>query len=388
MSQQSIASNTDYLQVTPPSLKNDVSPSKRKKEKATPLSASATDSFELTHQAKPAKTVEAPPTQKQGVSVLATTLIALTSLGMGIGSILLARHLNLFELGQQVETKTIKELPEALTNWLNLGANPTEEQIIKAVANLQKEKPDLQQPLAGNSNLDALQTQLTDALQTFTEKNDQLNIAQEALQKQLADHTKLFSDDAALRAKVQIAEQQKQLAEEELSKIQTQVKALEQDLIEQQKLVEQLRKDPTTPIPPQKNRQKERECYFVNLSFLSFVELEKLAKTGNGNEADKTEALATLGWRFKVGKYGAIEDKATSFKYYEQAANRGHLESKLRVAVCHENGCTGLGPKDLRKALECYKEIVASADETTKKSDEFQQVQQSIVKLTKQLAEE
>ena len=81
-------------------------------------------------------------------------------------------------------------------------------------------------------------------------------------------------------------------------------------------------------------------------------------------------------------------DLTRSFNYYEQAANRGHLKSKLRVAKCYQYGSTGNGQPDLEKALGWYHAIVDNADETTQTSNEFQEALQLREALEKELTEQ
>ncbi|MCS6268036.1 MAG: hypothetical protein H2174_10800 [Vampirovibrio sp.] len=183
MNQQAISSNTTYPLMSSVSVKSKPLPTKLKTVEQPPLPRSTNDSFEAKHGAETAKMASPKPTAKeQGVPLIGTALIALASLGVGIGGVLTARHFNWFELGQKVETKTIKELPETLTKLLNVGDNPTEEQAIKAVEKLK------QADITVQSQLEQVKQELAEGAEKLIKAQEEIGMQENRILL-LADET-------------------------------------------------------------------------------------------------------------------------------------------------------------------------------------------------------
>ena len=130
--------------------------SKIETEKPVSLPTAKNDSFETKHKVA---TTNPAPAKKQGIPIIATALIGVTSAVAGGTAVFLgAKQFNWFELGKKVETKTVKELPESLNNLLNSGGTPlTEEQAIKVVKTLQQDLEKAVQALTEAQNKENLQ---------------------------------------------------------------------------------------------------------------------------------------------------------------------------------------------------------------------------------------
>jgi len=191
MSQQPIANNADYPLMSSAHVNRKSSSHQPKTAEEQPLPRLANDSFETKHKSKKTKMASPKPTiEKQGVPLIGAGLIALVSLGLGSGVMLLGAKHNWFELGKQVETKTVKELPEALNNLLNAGGTPlTEEQAIKAVKDLQQGLEKGITDLAEAHKTIAKRADLINFLQT--EKDEKIIALEVAKQKLAAKNAEL-----------------------------------------------------------------------------------------------------------------------------------------------------------------------------------------------------
>ena len=71
----------------------------------------------------------------------------LGTLLVGAGTVWIAGKNNGIQLGKKTETKVIKELPDAVAQFLNVTTDATDEVIIKAIEVLKKEEAELKQAL-------------------------------------------------------------------------------------------------------------------------------------------------------------------------------------------------------------------------------------------------
>jgi len=141
----------------------------------TILRSSQEDSFQSSQKTTPEPTVAKPA--NQDVPLLGTLLIALTSLGVGAGAVLTAKHFNWFELGQKAQVTVTEKIPKAFTDALGLAQEATQEQTTKKIEELHDTIATLQMTLASRSEdaglkteLEALQTQLVVATQKLTDE--------------------------------------------------------------------------------------------------------------------------------------------------------------------------------------------------------------------------
>ncbi len=138
MSQQSIASNTDYSLMSSAHVNRKSSSHQPKTAEDQPLPRLTNDSFETKHEAKKTKTVSPkPPAKEQGVSLVGTALIALASLGVGGGVMFLgAKHFNWFGLGEKAQATVTEIIPKTVRNALALGENGSETDVLNAIKKL------------------------------------------------------------------------------------------------------------------------------------------------------------------------------------------------------------------------------------------------------------
>ena len=176
----SINETTGYvLSPTPSSIKQGDLPT-IDSEKQLVLPPAQDDAFQSSKKATPKLANPLQPAPKKheekNASFVWVGLIALASLGLGVGAVLTARHYNWFELGKKAEKTVVEKIPETITTTLKLGQEATKEQVTEEIQTLQATIVRLQTELAQKPDNTTLQNELTQALQAV--KAHEVTIAQ------------------------------------------------------------------------------------------------------------------------------------------------------------------------------------------------------------------
>ena len=200
-----------------------------KQTKKSVLSLSVVDSFQSARKATPQSHATAVESTKKGIPVVTTALIALTSLGVGVGAVLTARHLNWFELGQKTKTTVTEKIPEAVATALKVGKEATQEQITKKIEGLQSQIANLEEQIAKAPDSATLQADLSTAktaLATATQNLTNETQAHGATAQQVVEKDVTITD---LQGQIQAKQREILIVQEELTHAKNELTQKDQD---------------------------------------------------------------------------------------------------------------------------------------------------------------